>query len=788
VPAVLVLLGPRVNMWQIGGRGDTRGALIPRVVSIVGSRPVLIGGLVLVGLLALASPVLALKTIPPDPKQLPPGNPALLAYNQVRKAGLGPNIDIALRKRNGTAITSPHDLEAIQNFEEELRRVPYVGFVAGPGIIAPQSRLLARAPADLAQTNRDLNSAHNELNRRINQVNAAEGQLAADRTLLSNGLANAQGLLNQGRALLSGVSGQFTGQLAQLVNGLGVAAAGASQLAAGTAALKSNAAVLANALAEIRNRVIALEPQIRSVDRQVRQAQASLDLLRVPAQIVQNQLEAANSALNQATVGNSDPAVQRAKVHIAAALAADVGGGPYGGIDNSLAQAAAQASAGGDQADNAVRQVYIAADVMTRVADGAARLVNPGLSTILAGLQQLAAGLQAARNQVAAAAPQIAAKIASLQNQANALIAEGQAQLNAASAQAFPQLQSAQAQLLDAGSRLTTIRNQLVSRTGPFKPLRLVDQVEHESPFLFSSPYLVVAALQGTRPLTRSTINTIVDSSTGGNVGQVVMLPNVGTNSPQQNQVVSDVRALTAHFAKQNGFEAAAGGAAGELVDYKNSMDARVPLIILALCGITYVLLVPILRSVILPAIAVILNALTVTVAMGIVTLFSVNGVLASQAPIGGAGSPDIVAITAVFCVIFALSIDYYVFLLTRMREEYVRTQSNSQAVMFGIERTGRIVTGAAAIMVATFFAFALSNFTIVRELGIGLCSAILIDATLVRLGLLPAVMRLFGDWTWWMPTWLDQRLPTFDIEGAAFEHEAEQLTGRPVPGGAGFA
>jgi RND superfamily putative drug exporter len=266
------------------------------------------------------------------------------------------------------------------------------------------------------------------------------------------------------------------------------------------------------------------------------------------------------------------------------------------------------------------------------------------------------------------------------------------------------------------------------------------------------------------------------------------MLPNVGTNSPQQNQVVSDVRALTAHFAKQNGFEAAAGGAAGELVDYKNSMDARVPLIILALCGITYVLLVPILRSVILPAIAVILNALTVTVAMGIVTLFSVNGVLASQAPIGGAGSPDIVAITAVFCVIFALSIDYYVFLLTRMREEYVRTQSNSQAVMFGIERTGRIVTGAAAIMVATFFAFALSNFTIVRELGIGLCSAILIDATLVRLGLLPAVMRLFGDWTWWMPTWLDQRLPTFDIEGAAFEHEAEQLTGRPVPGGAGFA
>jgi RND superfamily putative drug exporter len=788
VPSMLTLLGPRVNMWQIGGRRGPRPALIPRVVSVVGSRPAMFGGIVLVALLVLASPVLALKTTPPDPKQLPAGNPALVAYDQIRDAGLGPNIDIALRKPNGSAITSPHDLRAIQSFEDELRRLPYVGFVAGPGVIAPQSQLLAKAPADLAQTNRDINSAHNELNRRINQVAGAEGQLAADRTLLANGLANAQGLLNQGRALLSGVGGQFTGQLAQLVNGLGVAAAGAAQLASGTAALQSNAAELASVLGQIRSQVIGLEPQIRSVDRQVRQAQASLDLLRVPAQVVQNRLQAAQSDLNGATVGNADPAVQRAKADIAAALAADVGGGPYGGIDNSLAQAASQASAGGDQADAAIRQVYIAADVMIRVADGAARLANPGLSTILSGLQQLSAGLQAARNQVAAAAPQIAAKIASLQNEASALIAQGQAQLNAAGAQAFPQLASAQVQLLDAGNRLSTIRNQLVSRTGPFQPLRLVDQVQHESPFIFTSPYLVVAALQGTRPLTHKTIDTIVDSDTGGNVGQIVMLPNVATNSPQQNEVVSNVRALTAHFARQNGFQAAAGGAAGELVDYSSAMAARVPLIILALCVITYLLLVPILRSLILPAIAVVLNVLTVTVAMGIVTAFSVNGVIASSAPIGGAGKPDIVAVTAVFCVIFALSIDYYVFLLTRMREEYVRTQSNSQAVTFGIEKTGRIVTGAAAIMVATFFAFALSNFTIVRELGIGLCSAILIDATLVRLGLLPAVMRLFGDWTWYIPAWLEERMPTFDIEGAAFEHEAAQISGKPVPGAAGFA
>jgi RND superfamily putative drug exporter len=249
---------------------------------------------------------------------------------------------------------------------------------------------------------------------------------------------------------------------------------------------------------------------------------------------------------------------------------------------------------------------------------------------------------------------------------------------------------------------------------------------------------------------------------------------------------VRDVRSLVKQFKQQTGLQAATGGSAAELLDYKEVMGARVPLLILALCLITYLMLVPILRSVVLPAIAVVLNLVTVSVAMGVVTCFAVDGVVAKHAPIGGAGKPDVVAVTAVFCIIFALSIDYYVFLLTRMREEYVRTQSNADAVTFGIEKTGRIVTGAAAIMIGTFFAFALAKFSIVAELGIGLTSAILVDATLVRLGLLPAVMRLFGDWTWFMPRWLDEKLPVFDIEGSAFEHEASEFGAQT--GAAGFA
>jgi RND superfamily putative drug exporter len=159
-------------------------------------------------------------------------------------------------------------------------------------------------------------------------------------------------------------------------------------------------------------------------------------------------------------------------------------------------------------------------------------------------------------------------------------------------------------------------------------------------------------------------------------------------------------------------------------------------------------------------------------VAFGILTLLFVG----DNPPLGGAGALDVVAVGGIFSITFALSIDYQVFLLTRMREEYVRTQSNDSAIAFGIEKTAKVVTGAAAIMVAVFAAFGLARFVLVRQFGIGLTTAVLVDATVVRLVLLPAVMRMFGERTWWIPDWLDERLPLFDVEGAAFEHETEHL------------
>jgi RND superfamily putative drug exporter len=233
-----------------------------------------------------------------------------------------------------------------------------------------------------------------------------------------------------------------------------------------------------------------------------------------------------------------------------------------------------------------------------------------------------------------------------------------------------------------------------------------------------------------------------------------------------------EIRGLARRFQRDTGIAAPVGGTAPELTDFARVNSERVPLLILAICLVTYLALIPILRSVVLPAIAVGLNMLTVAAAFGLLTLLFVG----ADPPMGGAGKLDVVTVTGIFVITFALSIDYQVFLLTRMREEYVRTQSHEAAVEFGISKTARVVTGAAAIMVAVFTAFALSSFSLIQQLGIGLATAVLIDATVVRLGLLPSIMKLAGDRAWWIPQWLDDRLPMLDTEGAVFERDAGHL------------
>ena len=132
--------------------------------------------------------------------------------------------------------------------------------------------------------------------------------------------------------------------------------------------------------------------------------------------------------------------------------------------------------------------------------------------------------------------------------------------------------------------------------------------------------------------------------------------------------------------------------------------------------------------------------------------------------PLGGRTYVDAVGATMIFGIVFGLSIDYAVFLLVRMREHYDREGDNAAAIEFGLEKTARVITGAAAIMMAVFIAFAGAPIATVSQLGVGLTVAVLLDATVVRIVLLPALMLLIGDRVWWLPRWLERALPRLNV------------------------
>jgi len=176
---------------------------------------------------------------------------------------------------------------------------------------------------------------------------------------------------------------------------------------------------------------------------------------------------------------------------------------------------------------------------------------------------------------------------------------------------------------------------------------------------------------------------------------------------------------------------------------------------------------------------AAIMNLLSVAAAYGVVALMVEGGWFG-----GLVGIHDPMPIPSfipmmMFAILFSLSMDYEVFLLSRIREEYVRTGDNASAVADGLAHTARVITAAAAIMISVFLAFVLSPEPFLKMIGIGLATAILVDATIVRMVLVPATMELLGDANWWLPAGLARRLPHFRVEGEsaeAIDGELEEL------------
>jgi RND superfamily putative drug exporter len=215
------------------------------------------------------------------------------------------------------------------------------------------------------------------------------------------------------------------------------------------------------------------------------------------------------------------------------------------------------------------------------------------------------------------------------------------------------------------------------------------------------------------------------------------------------------------------GVKVLVGGATAENVDYSDVINHWLPIVLAFVLGLSFILLTLVFRSLVLSATAVVLNLLSVGAAYGLLVLVFQHGIGADLLGLQQVERVEAWVPVFLFSVLFALSMDYHVFLLSRIRERYAQTGNTEEAVVHGIAATGRIITGAALIIVVVFTGFAAGQLVMFQQMGFGVGVALLVDATLVRMVVVPAAMTLLGRWNWYLPSWLNW-LPELHVEGDA--------------------
>ncbi|HEX4280753.1 MAG TPA: MMPL family transporter, partial [Solirubrobacteraceae bacterium] len=299
-------------------------------------------------------------------------------------------------------------------------------------------------------------------------------------------------------------------------------------------------------------------------------------------------------------------------------------------------------------------------------------------------------------------------------------------------------------------------------------PLQLVAQVSGASQH--SAFERVERAVAATPGVVGSTRPQFIPSRQPGGPG--IALADVYPKGSPQDASTSDllhtVRNTVVPAAERGtGVHVLVGGQTAIFDDFATVLSRKLPLFLTIVIGLSFLLLMTVFRSVVIPAIAAAMNLLSAAAAFGVVTAVFQDGFGASLLGIDKTGPIEAFVPVFMFAILFGLSMDYEVFLVTRIYEEWHRRRNNREAVVHGLAATGRTITAAAAIMVLVFGAFILGGERVIDLFGVGLASAVLIDALVVRSVLVPALMLMIGDANWWLPSWLDRFLPHLRVEGA---------------------
>jgi RND superfamily putative drug exporter len=302
----------------------------------------------------------------------------------------------------------------------------------------------------------------------------------------------------------------------------------------------------------------------------------------------------------------------------------------------------------------------------------------------------------------------------------------------------------------------------------------------------FNGPFLLTASLP--KPGDLAPANTLVDTlrrapgvasvspPQPNPAGDTVVIRLVPTTSPQAKSTETLVDRLRDDVIPRavagTGLDVKVSGLVPGGVDSTRGISARLPVLVGAVVLLSFLLLLVVFRSLLVAVKAAVMNLLSIGAAYGVVALCVNGGPLARLI-----GIPEPTPVPSfipmmMFAILFGLSMDYEVFLLSRIREEYDRTHDNGLAVADGLAKTARVITAAAAIMCTVFLAFVFSPVVFLKMIGIGMAAAIFVDATLVRMVLVPATMELLGDRNWWLPGWLARLLPNVHVEASVADLE----------------
>jgi RND superfamily putative drug exporter len=761
-PAILVTLGRGIDRWRIGGRagGGTRWLAASRFAL---RRPGLAAAALGLLIVVVAFPATSLATGSVTIEQLPEGDPTRADIEAIEVAvGAGwisPSVVVAVDREG--PITTRGRLADLARWQAAVGSDPGVEAVIGPGPlvgrVAPLRRLTDRFLERGEKGGRSgitarLSHAVDVLGRLRRGLGAAsEGATAI--ALGSDRAEEGAGALAGGLSLAS--SGGHRARQA-----LGRFRTGAHLLAGGERSLALGMSVLDFTVAELKSELG--HAGLPGAGRMRRDLSATID--EVPAAEA-----AARETLDQLTIawrevsemgaqGREDARYQPLAGAVREALRAASGRDPVSGAAyvpgyEGLPEAVAGMGKGLRESAEAIDSL----EGQLAQVDGSAgylqtlvRRLRRGIDRVREGSARLAGG----SDQIVRGADRLGSGLTRLAEGAHRL-AMGLGRLHDGSARLGRGLSSAFHRSLPLliGARRTEVR--VVSGR---------QRLQRTSPGIFDSGYFVLSALDGAPRESRRLAAESIDLARGGGAAKMLVIgADDGPHHPDVIAAYDRLRERADQLARRTGMQVAVTGGIAQSTDYERATSARLLPLVIAITLVTFLAMLVVLRALPLALLAIGLNLLVVAAAFGVLELLTG---LPQSLPFGGGHHLDPVAAAGIFGVVFGLSMDYSVFLLMRIREAWVRGEGNAAAIAFGLERTAGVITGAATIMAIVFMVLATAPVQSVAQFGVSLTVVVLLDAAVVRLMLLPALMKLAGPRVWWLPRWLERRLPRLDVHG----------------------